>query len=178
MQRLFINTTKFKTTSAVLYLFSSLPRTTLSLSQRHWNPFTYNKQTSITPKAANQSMEGHSTSQQHHQYSTTANDVLIVYVTVPSKELGRTIAMSLVSEQLAACTNIIPGLESIYYWDGKVQSDEELLLLIKTRAPLLSQLTRRVRELHSYTECEVVAVPVVGGSASYLEWVLDSTKKV
>jgi periplasmic divalent cation tolerance protein len=91
--------------------------------------------------------------------------------------MGRTIAHTLVSEKLAACTNIVPGLESIYYWDGKVNTDEELLLLIKTRANLLPELTVKVKELHLYDECEVVAVPVVGGSESYLQWVRDSTKE-
>lgn len=108
--------------------------------------------------------------------SSTTPSVVMVYVTVPDRDTGRKIAHSIVQEKLAACTNIVPGLESIYFWEGKVNTDEELLLLIKTRAGLVSELTTRVKELHPYTECEVVAVPVVGGSASYLQWVVDSTK--
>lgn len=100
--------------------------------------------------------------------------VVAVYVTVPNKDVARQIAFALASEKLAACTNIIPGLESVYEWEGKVQSDNELLLMIKTRSCLVSSLTKRVRELHPYDECEVIAVPVIGGSSSYLQWVKDS----
>ena len=106
----------------------------------------------------------------------STSPVVMVYVTVPDRETGRKIAHTIVTEKLAACTNIVPGLESIYFWEGKVNTDEELLLLIKTRAALVPELTVRVKGLHPYTECEVVAVPIVGGSASYLQWVIDSTK--
>lgn len=109
--------------------------------------------------------------------STDAStSVVMVYVTVPNRDEGRKIAHAIVGQKLAACANIVPGLESIYFWEGKVNADEELLLLIKTRRALLPELTAKVKALHSYSECEVVAVPVVGGSASYLQWVLDSTK--
>lgn len=104
-------------------------------------------------------------------------NVSLVFVTVPSKDVGQKIARSLVENKLAACVNIIPGLESVYFWEGKVQSDEELLLKIKTRKALLPELTTHVRQLHPYDECEVTAVDVTGGSDSYLQWVRDSTKE-
>lgn len=121
--------------------------------------------------------------------------------------MGKTIAQSLVEGKLAACVNIISGglqphahmpaearlpyttqcahphshsptgVESVYWWDGKVQSDAELLLKIKTKTALVPELTSRVKELHPYDECEVTAVQVSGGSGSYLAWVLDSTKE-
>lgn len=65
----------------------------------------------------------------------------------------------------------------MYRWEGKVQSDEEVLLKIKTRSALVRELTAEVRALHPYDECEVTAVDVTGGSASYLQWVLDSVRQ-
>jgi periplasmic divalent cation tolerance protein len=69
------------------------------------------------------------------------------------------------------------GLESVYVWEGKVQSDAEVLLKIKTRRTLVSELTSAVKHLHPYEECEVTAVDVTAGSDSYLQWVRDSTKE-
>jgi periplasmic divalent cation tolerance protein len=80
-----------------------------------------------------------------------------------------------VEAQLAACGSIVPGLTSVYRWQGAVHKDPELLLVIKTRAALLSALAARVKQLHPYDEPEVLALPAVGGSAGYLRWVLDST---
>ena len=68
------------------------------------------------------------------------------------------------------------GLESIYVWDGKVNRDEELLLMIKSREALVPELTQHVKGLHPYDECEVISLPISGGSISYLKWVMDSTK--
>jgi periplasmic divalent cation tolerance protein len=108
------------------------------------------------------------------QQQELSTGVVAVYVTVPNKDVARQIAFALVGEKLAACTNIIPGLESVYEWDGKIQCDNELLLMIKTSACLIPSLTNRVKELHPYDECEVIAVPVIGGSSSYLQWVINS----
>ncbi len=68
------------------------------------------------------------------------------------------------------------GLESIYVWEGKVNRGEELLLMIKSRQALVPALTQHVKGMHPYDECEVIALPITGGSASYLKWVLDNTK--
>lgn len=68
------------------------------------------------------------------------------------------------------------GLESIYVWKGEVNRDEELLLMIKSRQALMTELTAHVKGLHPYDECEVISVPITGGSESYLKWVMDSTK--
>lgn len=103
--------------------------------------------------------------------------VVVVYVTVPDLETGRTIGRGAVEAKLAACCNIVPGVESIFFWEGKVQSDSELLLMLKTRASLVPELTSAVMSMHTYTTPEVIAVPVVQGSAPYLRWVLDSTKE-
>lgn len=102
--------------------------------------------------------------------------VSLAFVTVPDKDVGQKIARSLVQSKLAACVNIIPGIESVYCWEGAVHSDSELLLKIKTRTVLVPELTAHVKGLHPYDECEVTAVEVSGGSKSYLKWVLDSTE--
>lgn len=90
---------------------------------------------------------------------------------------GVSIANDLVSRHLAACVNIVPGVESIYFWDGKVNQDAELLLIIKTRASLLEALTAAVKAKHPYDTPEVLALPAAGGSVTYLKWVADSTSE-
>jgi periplasmic divalent cation tolerance protein len=80
-----------------------------------------------------------------------------------------------VQERLAACVNVVPGLTSIYQWKGKICRDAEILLVIKTRRARLPALIRRVRAMHPYSVPEVIALPLAGGSAPYLSWVLDST---
>lgn len=79
-------------------------------------------------------------------------------------------------KKLAACCNIIPGLTSIYEWEGKVCKDPELLLMIKSTQSALPALTKAVQREHSYDECEVIAVPVVGGSQTYIDWVAKSVR--
>ncbi|XP_066342612.1 protein CutA 1, chloroplastic-like isoform X5 [Miscanthus floridulus] len=81
--------------------------------------------------------------------STTVPSI-VVYVTVPNREAGKKLAGSIISEKLAACANIVPGIESVYWWEGKVQSDAEELLIIKTRESLLDALTEHVKANHEY----------------------------
>ena len=100
---------------------------------------------------------------------------LVVLVTCPSQKVGKQLAHVLVEERLAACVNVIPGLTSTYRWEGKICRDAEVLLVVKTRRTRLRALTRRVQALHPYSVPEVIALPVVGGSAAYLSWVCDST---
>ena len=100
----------------------------------------------------------------------------VVYVTVPNSETAETIARALVSEKLAACANVVPGLTSIYFWEGAVHQDPELLLIIKTRQTLFDQLAARVKALHPYTVPEIISLPVQQGSQDYLEWIGASTK--
>jgi periplasmic divalent cation tolerance protein len=102
-------------------------------------------------------------------------DVVVVLVTVPNAEAGRMIAGAIVDERLAACVNVVGPIRSIYRWEGAVRDDEEYLLVVKTRATLLPTLETRVRGLHDYDLPEVVALPVSGGSARYLDWVRVST---
>jgi len=103
------------------------------------------------------------------------NEVVLVLVTVDSEETGLKIARSLVAERLAACVNIVPGLRSIYRWQGQVEDDSELLLLIKTRQALIEPLRARVTQLHPYDLPEVAALAISGGSEDYLDWVKAET---
>lgn len=103
------------------------------------------------------------------------SDELIIFVTAPNEDEARRIAETVVDERLAACVNIINGIESIYRWQGEVARDRELLLIIKTTANRYSDLERRVKELHSYTTPEVIAFRIERGSTNYLDWLRDST---
>ena len=96
---------------------------------------------------------------------------VIVFVTVPTGDDGRAIAQALVREKLAACVNILPGIRSIYTWEGEVCEDEEVLLIIKTRADLFKTLSNFVQEIHPYDVPEVIAVPLAVGAEAYLNWI-------
>jgi len=100
---------------------------------------------------------------------------VVGFVTVPSEALGRKISDALVTKKLAACVNTIPGIESTYWWEGKVNRDRELLLMIKTRRSLVAQVAEDVKSLHEYDEPEFITLPVESGLAGYLQWIRDST---
>ena len=104
-----------------------------------------------------------------------AKDIRVVLVTAPEAAVGRRIASTLVEERLAACVNLVPGISSIYRWDGGVQEDVEVLLVVKTSEARCSELADRVRELHPYELPEVLALTAAGGSAPYLDWVRQET---
>ena len=96
---------------------------------------------------------------------------LVVLITAGSREEAEQIAESLVGEMLAACVNIIPGVTSVYRWQGRVQRDQEWLLVAKTHSGALDDLVQRVQELHSYDVPEIIALPLTGGSEAYLHWI-------
>ena len=104
------------------------------------------------------------------------SEFLVVYITA-SGENATDLASALVREKLAACVNRIPGVESTYTWEGKVERDTEDLLIVKTHAGLFERLKERVQALHAYDVPEIIAVPVVEGSESYLEWMGISLSK-
>jgi len=99
-----------------------------------------------------------------------------IYVTVPTEEAARMIARAVVEDRLAACANILPGMQSLYHWKGEVQEAREAVLIFKTRSSLFQALEARVRELHPYNTPCIVALPVEQGHAAYLEWILAETK--
>lgn len=103
-------------------------------------------------------------------------DYVVAFVTAPNETEAETIARSLVEERLAACVNMVKGIRSLYRWEGAVQDDSEILMVVKTRQRHLEHLVARVKELHSYTVPEIIALPVVGGSADYLAWLTEVTQ--
>ena len=100
-------------------------------------------------------------------------ETFIVFCTCSGEDEANTVARSLVEDRLAACVNILPGLTSIYRWQGKVESASEHLLFVKTTRERLPAVESRIRELHSYEVPEIIAVPAAAGSEKYLAWVQE-----
>ena len=103
-------------------------------------------------------------------------DVRFVYMTTATREEARRIGRTLVEERLAACVNILPGMNAIYRWQGAVQDEQETVLIAKTRAALVERLSERVRALHSYRVPCVVALAIEGGNPAFLQWIVDETE--
>ena len=99
----------------------------------------------------------------------------IVLVTCGSIAEARKIGRNVVEKKLAACANIVPGVESIYRWKGKVERAREVLVVIKTTANRLPELEREVKQLHSYDVPEFIVLPIIAGSRKYLAWLQGST---
>jgi periplasmic divalent cation tolerance protein len=101
-------------------------------------------------------------------------DKRIVLTTAGSEEEAQKLAHALVERRLAACVNVVPGVHSVYRWQGKVEAANEWLLLIKTTAAVLTDVRDVLRELHSYEVPECIALPIEEGSSIYLQWLEDS----
>jgi len=98
---------------------------------------------------------------------------IVILSTVDSVELGRKIAGALVDAGLAACVNIIPGVRSVYRWQGKICDETELLLLIKTTAARFEEVRRLVRSLHTYQVPEVISLPIGAADRDYISWLCE-----
>jgi periplasmic divalent cation tolerance protein len=102
--------------------------------------------------------------------------LVLVLITAPDLAIAKKIAKALVAGKIAACVNIVPGLISIYTWEGEQEEDQELLLMVKTREELLEeQLIPLVQDLHPYDLPEIISLPIKGGSQSYLDWMREET---
>lgn len=101
---------------------------------------------------------------------------VLILITAPNPEEGQKIADALIAEKLAACVNLVEKVTSIYWWQGKVERDAEALLIVKTKSSLVEALTARVKQLHSYTVPEVIALPIEWGNPDYLKWIDEVTK--
>lgn len=105
-----------------------------------------------------------------------AEKYLMIMTTCPDLESGERIASELVGNQLAACVQIIPGVKSVFRWQGEVDSAVEYLVLIKTAAAQYTAVENSINSLHSYELPEIIAVPVAGGLGDYLNWIDENTK--
>ena len=101
---------------------------------------------------------------------------IFVYVACKNDEEASALGKTLVSEQLAACANIIPGMRSIYMWKGELSEDQETVLVLKSHMALFEEMKQRVSELHSYEVPGLVAMPIVDGYLPYLEWMAGEMK--
>ena len=101
-------------------------------------------------------------------------DYGVLLTTTPTRDEATKIAKLLIDEKLAACVQLLP-IESYYSWQGKTQNEAELLLLVKTRRALFDAVIARIKEIHSYTVPEIVALPFAAGFAGYLNWIDDVT---
>lgn len=103
-------------------------------------------------------------------------DEILVLVTVGSEDEATKISKILVENRLAACVNIIPGMRSIFQWEGRIDEEREFLLLIKTIQEAFDQLVVAVKTNHSYSLPEIIALPISYGSEDYLSWIRNTTK--
>jgi periplasmic divalent cation tolerance protein len=95
----------------------------------------------------------------------------VVFITTEGEEQGRSIAERLLERKLCACVSLVPRVDSRFWWQGKIDRASESLLVVKTRVAVLEELGRAVREAHSYQVPEIIALPIIWGSASYLGWI-------
>ena len=103
-------------------------------------------------------------------------DQLVILSTFPDRESAERMATTLVEERLAACVNLVPGLTSIYRWQGTLRREPEYLLLIKTTAARFTQVRERIRALHPYEVPEIIALPIRDGDPAYLNWLTENTQ--
>ena len=104
-------------------------------------------------------------------------DKIVVFVAVGNSSDAALLAKSLVEKRLAACANLVPGISSWYWWEGKVNEDQEVLLMMKTSRDKFAALEKEVLRLHSYAVPEIVAIQIVEGSKNYLNWIEESLKE-
>jgi periplasmic divalent cation tolerance protein len=101
---------------------------------------------------------------------------IVLFITTANAEEASRIAEALLKERKAACVNILPGVSSLFRWQGKLEKAEESLLVVKSRASLLEQIIKLVKEHHSYDVPEIITLPVTGGNPDYLEWMAQELK--
>lgn len=99
---------------------------------------------------------------------------IVVFITASSENEAAVIARALVEARLAGCVNILRGIRSIYRWQGKIEDEAEVLMVAKTRRNLFGRLSEKVKEFHSYSVPEIIALPLIDGSEDYLKWLNEA----
>jgi periplasmic divalent cation tolerance protein len=102
---------------------------------------------------------------------------IVIFVTTSSEKEAHKIADLLLKKRKAACVNIVPKVDSSFWWQGKLDSAQESLLIIKTKASLLPEIVELVKAAHSYEVPEIIALPIIGGNEDYLKWIDDEVSK-
>ncbi len=103
-------------------------------------------------------------------------EFVVLFITTATAKEAQRISRVLVEQRKAACVNIVPRVSSLFWWQDKLDSTQESLLIVKTKTSLLNELVRLVKEIHSYDIPEIIALPIIGGNQDYLEWVGKETK--
>jgi Uncharacterized protein involved in tolerance to divalent cations len=106
-----------------------------------------------------------------------SKSAVVVLVTASSNEEAEQIGKTVVDLRLAACSNVVKGIQSIFWWDNQVNVESECLLIMKTTSDRFSELETVIRQHHSYSVPEIIALPIIAGSAPYLEWIQNETHK-
>ena len=101
---------------------------------------------------------------------------IVLFITTANTEEAQRISRALLEQRKVACVNIVPGVSSFFWWQDKIDSAQENLLIVKTKASQLNELVRLVKELHSYDVPEIIAMPIIGGNQDYLEWIGNEVK--
>jgi periplasmic divalent cation tolerance protein len=102
---------------------------------------------------------------------------IIVFVTTKNKIEAKKIAHGLLHDKLIACANIVDGVQSLFWWQGKIDSAREALLILKTKKTLFKKLAVKIKALHSYQTPEIIVLPIVAGDSNYLEWINTSVER-
>lgn len=101
---------------------------------------------------------------------------IVVLITTANKKQAQVIAQALVSKSLAACVNIVLGIDSVFKWQGKIDRQKECLLIVKSKKSLMPKLIKLIKSLHSYDVPEIIALPIIAGNKEYLDWLNESTR--
>jgi periplasmic divalent cation tolerance protein len=101
---------------------------------------------------------------------------LVLFITTGTDEEAHKVAEVLLKQRKVACVNILPGISSFFWWQDRLDSAQEILLIVKTKESLLNEIIRLVKEIHSYEIPEIIAMPIIGGNQDYLEWIGKEVK--